>query len=82
MSEIKPKKKKRERETELTAEVRLALNRACTLLILILPPSDSSVATHISACLANISSQMSAHYLKINPNNTEMIFSCNWKPTF
>ena len=45
-----------------------------TQLFLSFPPSDLHVATRVSACLADISTWMSAHHLKLNLNKTELLF--------
>ncbi|MCI4375953.1 hypothetical protein PGIGA_G00115620 [Pangasianodon gigas] len=45
-----------------------------TQLILSFPPSDTHVSAQISACLADISSWMAAHQLKLNPTKTELLF--------
>ncbi|MCJ8746228.1 hypothetical protein PDJAM_G00139370 [Pangasius djambal] len=45
-----------------------------TQLILSFPPSDTHVSARISACLADISSWMTAHQLKLNPSKTELLF--------
>ena len=45
-----------------------------TQLFLSFPSSDSLIATRISDCLADISTWMSAHHLKLNLNKTELLF--------
>ncbi|KAM9499463.1 uncharacterized protein ACWYII_002362 [Salvelinus alpinus] len=45
-----------------------------TQLISSFPPSDTQVATPISACLADISAWMSAHHLKLNLDKTALLF--------
>ena len=45
-----------------------------TQLLFSFPPSDTQVVTRISACLADISDWMSAHYLKLNLDKTELLF--------
>ncbi|MCJ8736954.1 hypothetical protein PDJAM_G00018110 [Pangasius djambal] len=45
-----------------------------TQLILSFPPSDTNVSAQISACLADISSWMTAHQLKLDPTKTELLF--------
>ncbi|KAK3537535.1 hypothetical protein QTP70_013397 [Hemibagrus guttatus] len=37
------------------------------------PPSDTTASARISACLADISSWMTAHQLKLNPSKTELL---------
>ncbi|KAK3565278.1 hypothetical protein QTP86_004283 [Hemibagrus guttatus] len=44
-----------------------------TQLIFSFPPSDTTASARISACLADISSWMTAHQLKLNPNKTELL---------
>ncbi|KAK3567160.1 hypothetical protein QTP86_011299 [Hemibagrus guttatus] len=44
-----------------------------TQLIFSFPPSDTTTSARISACLAGISSWMTAHQLKINPSKTELL---------
>ncbi|KAK3548351.1 hypothetical protein QTP70_010716 [Hemibagrus guttatus] len=44
-----------------------------TQLILSFPPSDTTASARISACLADISSWMTAHQLKLNPSKTELL---------
>ncbi|KAK3515113.1 hypothetical protein QTP70_007020 [Hemibagrus guttatus] len=43
-----------------------------TQLIFSFPPSDTTASARISACLADISSWMTAHQLKLNPSKTEL----------
>ncbi|KAI4905249.1 hypothetical protein NFI96_024613 [Prochilodus magdalenae] len=45
-----------------------------TQLVLSFPSSDTQVCNHISACLTDISSWMTAHHLKLNPSKTELLF--------
>ena len=45
-----------------------------TQLLLSLPPSDTQEVTHIFGCLADISTWMSAHHLKLNLDKTELLF--------
>ena len=45
-----------------------------TQLIFSFPPSDTTASARISACLADISSWMAAHQLKLNPSKTELLF--------
>jgi hypothetical protein len=45
-----------------------------TLNYFLLYPSDIQVATCISACLADISTWMSAHNLKLNLDKTDLFF--------
>lgn len=45
-----------------------------TQLILSFPPSDTTISAQISACLADISSCMAVHQLKINPSRMELLF--------
>ncbi|KAF5891033.1 reverse transcriptase family protein, partial [Clarias magur] len=45
-----------------------------TQLVFSFPPSDTRVSTRISACLADISSWMAAHQLKLNLSKTELLF--------
>ncbi|KAI4889136.1 hypothetical protein NFI96_015148 [Prochilodus magdalenae] len=45
-----------------------------TQLMLSFPSSDTQVCNRISACLTDISSWMTAHHLKLNPNKTELLF--------
>ena len=45
-----------------------------TQLFLSFPSSDSLIETHISECLADISTWTSAHHLKLNLNKTELLF--------
>ncbi|XP_053098009.1 uncharacterized protein LOC128321673 [Pangasianodon hypophthalmus] len=53
-----------------------------TQLILSFPPSDSHVSARISACLADISSWMTTHQLKLNPTKTELLFiPCDSSPS-
>ncbi|KAK3569878.1 hypothetical protein QTP86_006753 [Hemibagrus guttatus] len=42
-------------------------------LIFSFPPSDTTASARISACLADISSWMTAHQLKLNPSKTELL---------
>ncbi|KAK3511718.1 hypothetical protein QTP70_018911 [Hemibagrus guttatus] len=44
-----------------------------TQLIFSFPPSDTTASARISACLADISSWMTAHQLKLNPSKTELL---------
>ncbi|KAK3567283.1 hypothetical protein QTP86_016142 [Hemibagrus guttatus] len=44
-----------------------------TQLIFSFPPSDTTTSARISACLADISSWMTAHQLKLNPSKTELL---------
>ncbi|KAK3562740.1 hypothetical protein QTP86_006519 [Hemibagrus guttatus] len=44
-----------------------------TQLIFSFPPSDTTASAWISACLADISSWMTAHQLKLNPSKTELL---------
>ncbi|KAK3549678.1 hypothetical protein QTP86_006854 [Hemibagrus guttatus] len=44
-----------------------------TQLIFSFPPSDTTASARISACLADISSCMTAHQLKLNPSKTELL---------
>ncbi|KAK3519562.1 hypothetical protein QTP86_016568, partial [Hemibagrus guttatus] len=44
-----------------------------TQLIFSFPPSDTTAAARISACLVDISSWMNAHQLKLNPSKTELL---------
>ncbi|KAK3543099.1 hypothetical protein QTP70_010645 [Hemibagrus guttatus] len=44
-----------------------------TQLIFSFPPSDTTASAQISACLADISSWMTAHQLKLNPSKTELL---------
>ncbi|KAK3523086.1 hypothetical protein QTP86_013134 [Hemibagrus guttatus] len=44
-----------------------------TQLIFSFPPSDTMASARISACLADISSWMTAHQLKLNPSKTELL---------
>ncbi|KAK3537498.1 hypothetical protein QTP70_012127 [Hemibagrus guttatus] len=44
-----------------------------TQLIFSFPPSDATASARISACLADISSWMTAHQLKLNPSKTELL---------
>ncbi|KAK3510669.1 hypothetical protein QTP70_012817 [Hemibagrus guttatus] len=44
-----------------------------TRLIFSFPPSDTTASARISACLADISSWMTAHQLKLNPSKTELL---------
>ncbi|KAK3561767.1 hypothetical protein QTP86_013416 [Hemibagrus guttatus] len=44
-----------------------------TQLIFSFPPSDTTTSARISACLADISSWMAAHQLKLNPSKTELL---------
>ncbi|KAK3550303.1 hypothetical protein QTP86_024284 [Hemibagrus guttatus] len=44
-----------------------------TELIFSFPPSDTTASARISACLADISSWMTAHQLKLNPSKTELL---------
>ncbi|KAK3530990.1 hypothetical protein QTP70_007849 [Hemibagrus guttatus] len=44
-----------------------------TQLIFSFPPSDTTASPRISACLADISSWMTAHQLKLNPSKTELL---------
>ncbi|KAK3537219.1 hypothetical protein QTP70_003376 [Hemibagrus guttatus] len=44
-----------------------------TQLIFSFPPSDTTTSARISACLAAISSWMTAHQLKLNPSKTELL---------
>ncbi|KAK3514958.1 hypothetical protein QTP86_020712, partial [Hemibagrus guttatus] len=44
-----------------------------TQLIFSFPPSDTTASARISACLADISSWMTAHQLKLNPRKTELL---------
>lgn len=45
-----------------------------TQLILCFPPSDTNVSAHISACLADILSWMTALHLKLTPSKTELLY--------
>ncbi|KAK3570014.1 hypothetical protein QTP86_009166 [Hemibagrus guttatus] len=42
-------------------------------LIFSFPPSDATASAQISVCLADISSWMTAHQLKLNPSKTELL---------
>ncbi|KAK3517370.1 hypothetical protein QTP70_004692 [Hemibagrus guttatus] len=44
-----------------------------TQLIFSFPSSDTTTSARISACLADISSWMTAHQLKLNPSKTELL---------
>ncbi|KAK3522884.1 hypothetical protein QTP86_006343 [Hemibagrus guttatus] len=44
-----------------------------TQLIFSFPPSDTTASARILACLADISSWMTAHQLKLNPSKTELL---------
>ncbi|KAK3529297.1 hypothetical protein QTP70_027733 [Hemibagrus guttatus] len=44
-----------------------------TQLIFSFPPSDTTASARISVCLADISSWMTAHQLKLNPSKTELL---------
>ncbi|KAK3538107.1 hypothetical protein QTP70_029821, partial [Hemibagrus guttatus] len=44
-----------------------------TQLIFSFPPSDTTTSARISTCLADISSWMTAHQLKLNPSKTELL---------
>ncbi|KAK3572751.1 hypothetical protein QTP86_007041 [Hemibagrus guttatus] len=44
-----------------------------TQLIFSFPPSETTTSARISACLADISSWMTAHQLKLNPSKTELL---------
>ncbi|KAK3554541.1 hypothetical protein QTP70_025392 [Hemibagrus guttatus] len=44
-----------------------------TQLIFSFPPSDTTASARISACLADFSSWMTAHQLKLNPSKTELL---------
>ncbi|KAK3517719.1 hypothetical protein QTP70_016392, partial [Hemibagrus guttatus] len=44
-----------------------------TQLIFSFPSSDTTASARISACLADISSWMTAHQLKLNPSKTELL---------
>ncbi|KAK3520314.1 hypothetical protein QTP70_021348 [Hemibagrus guttatus] len=44
-----------------------------TQLIFSFPPSNTTTSARISACLADISSWMTAHQLKLNPSKTELL---------
>ncbi|KAK3553556.1 hypothetical protein QTP70_004574 [Hemibagrus guttatus] len=44
-----------------------------TQLIFSFPPSDTTASARISACLADISSWMTAHQLKLNPSKTKLL---------
>ncbi|KAK3506375.1 hypothetical protein QTP70_002306 [Hemibagrus guttatus] len=44
-----------------------------TQLIFSFPPSDTTASVRVSACLADISSWMTAHQLKLNPSKTELL---------
>ncbi|KAK3530889.1 hypothetical protein QTP70_004405 [Hemibagrus guttatus] len=44
-----------------------------TQLIFSFPPSDTTASAQISACLADISSWLTAHHLKLNPSKTELL---------
>ncbi|KAK3567195.1 hypothetical protein QTP86_012679 [Hemibagrus guttatus] len=44
-----------------------------TQLIFSFPPSDTTASARISTCLADISSWMTAHQLKLNPSKTELL---------
>ncbi|KAK3516128.1 hypothetical protein QTP70_005366 [Hemibagrus guttatus] len=44
-----------------------------TQLIFSFSPSDTTASARISACLADISSWMTAHQLKLNPSKTELL---------
>ncbi|KAI4878090.1 hypothetical protein NFI96_027884, partial [Prochilodus magdalenae] len=46
-----------------------------TQLMISFPSSDTQVCNHISACLTDISSWMTAHHLKVNPSKTKLLFS-------
>uniref|UniRef100_A0A8C4X3N7 Reverse transcriptase domain-containing protein n=1 Tax=Erpetoichthys calabaricus TaxID=27687 RepID=A0A8C4X3N7_ERPCA len=43
-------------------------------LIFSFPPDDQQVSTRISNCLADISSWMTSHHLKLNPSKTELLY--------